>query len=133
MERRIYLSEDVKNGLKLLKHTRPQKMKTDSPRERRLSSMMVRHSGEGLRASATCGVRIHSGTDINCEPPFDASTKKDAYPQQKVVKFNMDDFEWIEKIPDCPVYHPSKEEFDDPLVYLQKIAPEASKYGNVFH
>jgi hypothetical protein len=30
------------------------------------------------------------------------------------------------------VYSPTKEEFEDPLVYLQKIAPEASKYGMEF-
>ena len=39
------------------------------------------------------------------------------------------DLEWIDKIPECPVFRPSKEEFGDPLVYLQKISPEASKYG----
>nr|GEV76731.1 lysine-specific demethylase JMJ706-like isoform X1 [Tanacetum cinerariifolium] len=33
------------------------------------------------------------------------------------------------KMPECPVYYPSKEEFEDPLAYLQKIAPEASTYG----
>lgn len=36
---------------------------------------------------------------------------------------------WIDKIHHCPVYHPSMDEFEDPFVYLQKIAPEASKYG----
>ncbi|XP_027160736.1 lysine-specific demethylase JMJ706-like [Coffea eugenioides] len=36
---------------------------------------------------------------------------------------------WMDKIHHCPVYHPSTDEFDDPFVYLQKIAPEASKYG----
>ncbi|RVX01648.1 Lysine-specific demethylase JMJ706 [Vitis vinifera] len=29
----------------------------------------------------------------------------------------------------CPVFKPSKEEFEDPLVYLEKISPEASRYG----
>ena len=38
-------------------------------------------------------------------------------------------FEWTDEILECPVYHPSELEFEDPLVYLQKIAPEASKYG----
>ena len=42
---------------------------------------------------------------------------------------NKCDLEWINKISECPVYYPSKEEFDDPLVYLQNIAPHASKYG----
>ncbi|KAL4586272.1 hypothetical protein LXL04_010908 [Taraxacum kok-saghyz] len=39
------------------------------------------------------------------------------------------DLEWTNQIPECPVYHPSMEDFQDPLEYLQKIAPEASRYG----
>lgn len=39
------------------------------------------------------------------------------------------ELEWIDDILECPVYHPSKIEFEDPLTYLQNIAPEASKYG----
>jgi hypothetical protein len=49
-----------------------------------------------------------------------------------VAKFDTSDLEWTDKIPECPVYSPTKEEFEDPLVYLQKIAPEASKYGMEF-
>lgn len=41
----------------------------------------------------------------------------------------IDDSEWTSKLIGCPVYYPSQEEFEDPLVYLQKVAPEASKYG----
>ncbi|KAJ0682905.1 putative transcription factor & chromatin remodeling JUMONJI family [Helianthus annuus] len=40
-----------------------------------------------------------------------------------------DDLEWTNQITECPVYHPSDEEFEDPLRYFQQIAPEASKYG----
>ncbi|KAL3524536.1 hypothetical protein ACH5RR_017370 [Cinchona calisaya] len=36
---------------------------------------------------------------------------------------------WMDRIEECPVYHPSMEEFNDPFVYLSKITPEASKYG----
>ncbi|XP_057746170.1 lysine-specific demethylase JMJ13-like [Arachis stenosperma] len=43
--------------------------------------------------------------------------------------FVLNDLEWISKIPECPVYHPSEKEFKNPLIYLQKIAPEASKFG----
>ncbi|KAJ1376380.1 JmjN domain [Sesbania bispinosa] len=47
----------------------------------------------------------------------------------KLSKLDLADQEWINRIPECPVYHPSEQEFEHPLVYLQKIAPEASKYG----
>ncbi|GMP25255.1 hypothetical protein CsSME_00002210 [Camellia sinensis var. sinensis] len=46
----------------------------------------------------------------------------------KVDKFERIDVEWIDKISECPVYRPSKEEFEVPFVYLQNIAPDASKY-----
>ncbi|XP_015068933.2 lysine-specific demethylase JMJ706-like isoform X1 [Solanum pennellii] len=45
------------------------------------------------------------------------------------AQISMDEFDWTDTIKECPVYRPSKEEFEDPLVYVQKIAPEASKYG----
>ncbi|PNY04674.1 lysine-specific demethylase 5D-like protein [Trifolium pratense] len=44
-------------------------------------------------------------------------------------KFDSPDLNWTNMIPECPIYHPSEQEFEHPLVYLQKIAPEASKYG----
>lgn len=57
------------------------------------------------------------------------STAKGVSSKRKVKKFDFRDLEWTEKISQCPVYRPSKMEFKDPLIYLQKIAPEASKYG----
>ncbi|KAH1235368.1 Lysine-specific demethylase [Glycine max] len=47
----------------------------------------------------------------------------------KLCKFDLADLEWTNMIPECPTYHPSEHEFEHPLVYLQKIAHEASKYG----
>lgn len=47
----------------------------------------------------------------------------------KVDKFDLSDVEWTHKIPECPLYHPSEQEFRDPFLYLQKIAPHASKFG----
>ncbi|KAJ4845757.1 hypothetical protein Tsubulata_047053 [Turnera subulata] len=44
-------------------------------------------------------------------------------------KCNSADLEWTDKIPDCPVYHPSIEEFEEPLNFIKKISVEASNYG----
>ncbi|KAK7407801.1 hypothetical protein VNO78_09894 [Psophocarpus tetragonolobus] len=57
-------------------------------------------------------------------------TRRDArHGLHKLRNFDSADLEWTSRIPECPTYHPSEHEFEDPLVYLQKIAPEASKYG----
>lgn len=83
----------------------------------RVTNMMTRSGGDALRSSASCGVRLHSNADV--------------FSKRKVDKFDTSDLEWTEKISECPVYRPTKEEFEDPLVFLQKIAPEASRYGNI--
>ncbi|KAK4362791.1 hypothetical protein RND71_018032 [Anisodus tanguticus] len=49
--------------------------------------------------------------------------------KKKAGQLSMNEFDWTDTIEECPVYRPSKEEFEDPLVYVQKIAPEASKFG----
>lgn len=48
---------------------------------------------------------------------------------RKTEKVDLTDREWINKIPECPIYSPSEQEFEDPMLYLHKIAPEAYKYG----
>ncbi|XAR52082.1 hypothetical protein NMG60_11019976 [Bertholletia excelsa] len=58
-----------------------------------------------------------------------ASFKEDVSSKGKAEKFDRTDSEWTSKMLECLVYRPSKEEFEDPLIYLRKIAPEASKYG----
>ncbi|KAJ8537019.1 hypothetical protein K7X08_035420 [Anisodus acutangulus] len=49
--------------------------------------------------------------------------------KRKAGQLSMNEFDWTDTMKECPVYCPSKEEFEDPLVYVQKIAPEASKFG----
>ncbi|KAE8713321.1 putative Zinc knuckle family protein [Hibiscus syriacus] len=39
------------------------------------------------------------------------------------------ELEWVDQTPECPVFHPSMEEFKDPLAFLQTISQQASKYG----
>ncbi|XP_061349595.1 lysine-specific demethylase JMJ13-like [Gastrolobium bilobum] len=111
--RRVRLSIEARNGLEFLKRKRLQRK--ESATETSIANMMNRSGGDSLRASAACGMRLHHNADI--------------FSKRKVDKFDTSDLEWTEKIPDCPVYYPTKEEFEDPLVYLQRIAPEASKYG----
>ncbi|OMO77370.1 hypothetical protein CCACVL1_15046 [Corchorus capsularis] len=89
---------------------------------------MSRSGGDALRVSASCGMRLHGNAE-SFSRSNGASTEKDIFCKRKVDKFDTSDLEWTDKIPECPVYCPTKEEFEDPLVYLQKIAPEASRYG----
>ncbi|KAJ8555179.1 hypothetical protein K7X08_012675 [Anisodus acutangulus] len=127
VEGRVCMSREAK--LEFLKPKRLQRMKTESLNDLTcVSDMLSRSGGDALRSSASCGVRIHVNTDSY---PGSASSfnGKDVFSKLKVAKFDTSNLDWIDKIPECPVYYPSKEEFEDPLVYLQKLAPEASKYG----
>ncbi|CAN4077271.1 unnamed protein product [Withania somnifera] len=90
---------------------------------------MSRSGGVALRSSASCGFRIHVRADMHSGSETSLNIRDVFSKHKKVAKFDTSDLEWTDKIPECPVYYPSKEEFEDPLVYLQKIAPEASKYG----
>ncbi|XP_019162632.1 PREDICTED: lysine-specific demethylase JMJ706-like [Ipomoea nil] len=127
VERKVCTSREAK--LEFLKRKRLQRMKPESVDDSPcVNRVMNRSGGDALRSHASCGVRIHGNLDIN--PRFGASlTGKDVFSKHRVQKFETADLDWIDRIPECPVYSPTKEEFEDPLVYLQKIAPEASKYG----
>ncbi|GFZ15963.1 transcription factor jumonji (jmj) family protein [Actinidia rufa] len=72
---------------------------------------------------------MRSVKDLKASPSHGTSLSSDSDAECKVEKFDRTDSEWIDKVSECPVYHPSKEEFEDPFDYLQCIAPEASKYG----
>lgn len=82
-------------------------------------------TGDALKDSASLGTRMHSSDDSFTS----RGSVKDPFMKHTVEKFDMSNLEWIDEVPDCPVFYPSKEEFEDPLIYLQKIAPNASKYG----
>ncbi|KAL3360583.1 hypothetical protein AABB24_013819 [Solanum stoloniferum] len=115
--------------LEFLKRKRLQRKKTESMNDlSSVSNTMSRSGGDALRSSASCGVRIRVNADMHSRSGTSLN-ERDVFPKHKVVKFDTSDLEWTDKIPECPVYYPSKEEFEDPLVYLQKITPEASKYG----
>ncbi|XP_022896764.1 lysine-specific demethylase JMJ706-like isoform X3 [Olea europaea var. sylvestris] len=80
---------------------------------------------KGVNAFASLGLKLNADVESSTKC---ASLKKDCF-DLKTDKLSINDFSWTEEIAECPVYHPSKEEFEDPLVYVQKIAAEASKYG----
>lgn len=132
VEGRVCLSKEAKSGSESLKRRRLQPMRSESiPEPVSFTNTMARSGGDALKAPAPCGVRIHGGAN-SVFRSNGASQGKDVFSKREVDKFETNDLGWTEKIPECPVYYPAKEEFEDPLVYLQKIAPEASKYGNAF-
>ena len=112
------LSKEVRNGLEFLKRKRLQRAQSVTATQTNIANMMNRSGGDSLRASTSCGMRLHGNADV--------------FSKRKVDKFDTNDLDWTDSIPECPVYSPTKEEFEDPLIYLQKIAPEASKYGIEF-
>lgn len=126
-ERRIFLSKEAKDGLEYLKRKRLQKKRSDSVNETLDFSTMTRSVGDALRPpSASCGMRLRvTSSDTG------SRVGKGGLFKEKMEKFETDDLKWTERLPECPVYRPTKDEFEDPLTYLQKIFPEASKYGKL--
>ncbi|KAJ0802542.1 putative [histone H3]-dimethyl-L-lysine(36) demethylase [Helianthus annuus] len=107
--------------LKYLKHKRLQRMKSGTVNDAAfVSNLMTRSGGDALRGSASSSDGLFSNLD---------SCGQDNTSKPTVEKFDLNDLDWTDKVPECPVYFPSKEEFEDPLVYLQKIASEASRFG----
>lgn len=74
----------------------------------------------------SCGVRLRRSRDA---PLKEEVPTRDPFLKHRVKKFDLSSLDWIDQIPECPVFSPSVEEFEDPLVYLSKIAPVAEKYG----
>ncbi|KAI7743035.1 hypothetical protein M8C21_032700 [Ambrosia artemisiifolia] len=120
VEGRVCVSRE--DTLKYLKHKRLQRMKSGTGNDAAfVSNLMTRSGGDALRGSASSsGDGLFSNQDI---------CGRDNTSKTNVEKFDLNDLDWIDKVPECPVYFPSLEEFEDPLVYLQKIASEASRFG----
>ncbi|KAJ9535880.1 hypothetical protein OSB04_un000968 [Centaurea solstitialis] len=97
-----------------------------------VTNLMTRSSGDALRDSTPCGVRSFGNRNIDAQSGG-VVNGRDTMSKQKVEKFETTDLDWTDKMPECPVYYPSKEEFEDPLAYLQKISPEASRYDSSTH
>ncbi|KAJ8613625.1 hypothetical protein MRB53_036919 [Persea americana] len=129
VERRLCLSREANNGPDILKRRRLKQMMLGiKPEGAYVTNMMSRSGGDALKASTSCGMRLHKNADGNSRPSASLSSK-DCVSKHRVEKLDTNNMGWIDKIPDCPVFSPTREEFEDPLVYLQQIAPVASKYG----
>uniref|UniRef100_A0A7N1A3H3 Lysine-specific demethylase JMJ706-like n=1 Tax=Kalanchoe fedtschenkoi TaxID=63787 RepID=A0A7N1A3H3_KALFE len=120
VEAKICVSGDVKNNLDYLNQKSVQQVKLESDHEAGFTSMMSRSGVDPL--SSISDKDIHSQTS-------GVSNKKKLSSTSKMHDFKKDHIQWTERIPECPVYCPTKEDFEDPLIFLQKIATEASKYG----
>ncbi|KAK3158810.1 hypothetical protein QOZ80_2AG0141850 [Eleusine coracana subsp. coracana] len=75
----------------------------------------------------SCGTRLCRSYDASLREG--GGSMRDPFLKRRVKKFDLSSLYWIDEIPDCPVFSPSVEEFEDPMVYLSKIAPVAEKYG----
>lgn len=127
MEGRPCIPREVGTRLEASKHQRLQLSRVAIVAEAAdVTNMMARSGGDALKASTSCGIRLHGNFGAFSQG---SGYAKDAFSKHKVEKFDLSNLNWIEKIPECPVFCPSKEEFEDPLDYLQKIAPTAAKYG----
>jgi hypothetical protein len=74
----------------------------------------------------SCGAKMRRSRDASVR----GGSMRDPFLKHRVKKFDLSHLDWIDEIPDCPVFSPSIEEFEDPMVYLSKIAPVAANYGN---
>lgn len=61
-------------------------------------------------------------TDVSL--PFDLSTVKTKADEDHVRKNKR-----IFGIKEAPTFYPTKDEFKDPLSYIEKISPQGEKYG----
>ncbi|TXT12276.1 uncharacterized protein COLE_02686 [Cutaneotrichosporon oleaginosum] len=59
-------------------------------------------------------------------PPFDINSVRTTAPSSDPERSNKPR---LFDLPTCPAYYPTHDEFDNPMAYIDSIAPEAKKYG----
>ncbi|CAA6667040.1 unnamed protein product [Spirodela intermedia] len=106
VEGRICLSREVKNALNILKQKRINKSKLDVKQGGDSGVRMMRNAADALKVSASYATDLQSSAN-----GFSHSSS--------ALKSRMSHL------------YPTKEEFEDPLIYLQQIAPVASKFDSI--
>lgn len=91
-------------------------------------SNMARSGGDVLAPPESGRVLSHHKNGKHLQGNETPEVKAD-FVNGMADKFGTSEFSWIDDIPSCPVYYPTKEEFEDPSAYIQTIAPFASKHG----
>lgn len=129
MEGRVCLSREVKNALNILKQKRINKSKMDVKQGGDSGVRMMRNAAHALKVSASGAIDLQSSAN-GFSHTSSALSETDALAKHKTGKSGSN-LEWIDRIPECPIFYPTKEEFEDPLIYLQQIAPVASEYGKL--
>ncbi|CAA7403854.1 unnamed protein product [Spirodela intermedia] len=127
VEGRICLSREVKNALNILKQKRINKSKLDVKQGGDSGVRMMRNAADALKVSASYATDLQSSAN-GFSHSSSALSETNVLAKHKTGK-SISTIEWIDRIPECPIYYPTKEEFEDPLIYLQQIAPVASKFG----
>ncbi|GLJ06965.1 hypothetical protein SUGI_0054080 [Cryptomeria japonica] len=125
---KLHLREEKINGLEEINWKRGV-LKTEMihGKKHMNTSSMARSRRDGLGSPESEKILLQKN-DKNTQN-IEMSETKAAYPNGKANKFDTHEFSWVEDIPCCPVFHPTKEEFEDPLAYISSIAPQASKFG----
>eukprot|EP01018_Ginkgo_biloba_P002898 Gb_02799 [translate_table: standard] len=129
MKGRLCLNSEDKNGLeesrrkKILLKLQMMRSGKDTH-----TSIMARSGGDALKIQESGRVLFHREDDKNVRCKETSEIKYDSS-KCKADKFGTGESGWIDNIPSCPVFYPTKEEFEDPLAYLSTIASQASKYG----
>lgn len=125
---RLRLNGEDKTGLEVIGRKKiPKKSETLHGTDINTYTM-ARSGGDALRIRESRRVLFFERGEKFSQCKETSEVRAD-FTKCKVDKFDTCKSCWVDNIPLCPVFSPTKEEFEDPLTYIQSIAPVASKYG----
>jgi histone demethylase JARID1 len=90
---------------------------------KRVAATMATSSSSQNTPAPTTNSTMNTRNDPNL--PFDLSTVK-TIPDENIVRTKG---KRIFGIQEAPTFYPTKEEFQDPLKYIEKISPQGEQYG----